>query len=81
MKDIEGDKMAFITMPPDVKGITCMKLSPNKKFLVVCEEHVSLPNCLISIFEVKGDSPKAIHAHLNLTALIDQKTATQVSTV
>ena len=30
-------KMSFIMMPENVHQITCMKLSPNKRFLLVAE--------------------------------------------
>ena len=46
-------KINFITMPDQLKQITCMKLSPNKRFLVLAEQRKNETGCYLSIYDMK----------------------------
>jgi len=45
--------MKFIRQPDIVKEITSLKLSPNKRFLAVCERHKNDPSAYIAIYDIK----------------------------
>ena len=45
--------MKFIKQPDQVKEITSMKLSPNKRFLAVCERHKNDSTSYITIYDIK----------------------------
>lgn len=62
--------MNFIMMPEHVKQITCMKLSPSKKFLIVAEQHKNNHSCYISVYDMKDNCFYA-HKHYNVSELID----------
>ena len=45
--------MKFIRQPDYVKDILSMTLSPNKRFLAVCEKHKNDPTSYITIYDIK----------------------------
>ena len=62
--------MTFITQPDYVKQITAMRLTPNKKSLLVCEQHVKDPSCFISVYDLKNtDAPRLVKPHINVTEM------------
>ena len=63
-------KMSFIMMPENVQQITCMKLSPNKRFLLVAEQHKDNACCFISVYDLKEASLVAMKVH-NISELIE----------
>ena len=60
--------MNFIMIPDHVKQITCMKLSPNKRFLLVAEQHKDDPSCFLSVYDLKEACLVAQKVH-NITEL------------
>ena len=62
--------MTFITQPDFVKQVTAMRLTPNKKYLVVCEQHVKDPSCFISVYDLKNaEAPRMLKPHMNVTEM------------
>ena len=61
-------KMNFIMIPDHVKQITCMKLSPNKRHLLVAEQHKDDPSCFLSVYDLKEACLVAQKVH-NITEL------------
>jgi len=71
-------RMIFITIPDYVYQITVMKLSPNKKYLLVAEQLYKdsnslkelSQNCYLSVYDVKNsDNPKLLKAHINVSEM------------
>ena len=60
--------MNFIMIPEHVQQITCMKLSPNKRFLLVAEQHKTNPDCFISVYDMKEACLVAMKQH-NITEM------------
>ena len=62
--------MIFITQPDFVKQITTMRLTPNKKYLIVAEQHVKDPSCFISVYDLKNtEAPRLLKPHINVTEM------------
>ena len=62
--------MTFITQPDYVKQVTAMRLNPNKKFLLVCEQHVKDPSCFLSVYDLKNtETPRMLKPHINVTEM------------
>lgn len=62
--------MNFIRQAETLKEITAMVLSPNKRFLAVCERHRHDLNAYISFYDMKSNSFKQIKASVNVTDLV-----------
>ena len=79
IRNIEDHKMNFITQPDYVKQVTAMRLNPNKKFLLVCEQHVKDPSCFLSVYDLKSiETPRMKTPHINVTEMSrDMGVATQ----
>lgn len=50
--------MKFIKQPDNLKEITAMSLSPNKRFLAVCERHKNDVNAYLSFYDMKNNAFK-----------------------
>jgi hypothetical protein len=75
------NKVNFLFIPDYVKQITCMKVSPNKKHLVICEQHHTDPNqCFMSVYDMKNlKEIKNVKPHMNITQIAENKDATSKS--
>mmetsp|Transcript_2941 Transcript_2941/g.2776 ORF Transcript_2941/g.2776 Transcript_2941/m.2776 type:complete len:99 (+) Transcript_2941:183-479(+) len=68
--------MLFIKQSDQIKEITAMRLSPNKRFLAVCEKHKNDSSAYLSIYDVKRDdnrkslSIKQIKNSINVVDLV-----------
>jgi len=49
-----------------LKEVTAMALSPNRRFLAICEKHRNNMNAFISIFDMKTPDFKAEKSKLNV---------------
>ena len=70
IKDQQGNSMKFIRQAESIKEITAMRLSPNNRFLAVCERHKNDPNAYISFYDMKSAGFKHIKQSINMTELI-----------
>ena len=63
--------MNFITQPDDVKQITAMRMNPNQKYLIVCEQRKrDLNSCFMSIYDLKtAETPKIYKPEINITEM------------
>ena len=63
--------MNFITQSDDVKQITAMRMNPNQKYLIVCEQRKRDANsCFISIYDLKtAETPKLYKPEINITEM------------
>lgn len=61
--------MRFIRQPDSIKEITAMTLSPNKRFLAVCERHKNDTNAYVSFYDMKSNF-KQIKQSINITELV-----------
>ena len=50
--------MLFIKQSEEIKEISAMSLSPNKRFLAVCEKHKTDTNAYLSFYDIKRDEGK-----------------------
>lgn len=66
-KSTNISKMNFIMIPEHVKQITCMKLSPSKRYLLVAEQHKNNLSCFLTVYDLK-DCHVAKNIH-NITEL------------
>jgi hypothetical protein len=74
IRDYETGKINFLFMPDSVMHITCMKLSPNKKYLLLTVQLRADPTqCFLQIYSFKEEVPKAHRLEINLSALADNK--------
>ncbi len=48
----------FIKQGEQIKEITAMCLSPNKRFLAVCEKHKNEMGAYLSFYDIKRDDSK-----------------------
>ncbi len=58
--------MKFIKQADTLKEVTAMALSPNKRFLAVCEWHWNNLSAFISIYDMKTADFKAEKSKLNV---------------
>jgi len=61
--------MKFIKQPESLKEITAMSLSPNKRFLAVCERHKNDTDAYLSFYDMKSNF-KQIKQSINVCELI-----------
>lgn len=57
-------------MPDQLKQITCMKLSPNKRWLVLAEQRKSDSSCYLSIYDLK-EPCYVVHKVHNITEMCE----------
>lgn len=54
-----------------------MKLSPNRRFLVTCEQHYEDPTqSFLSVYDMSHDPPRNIKPHMNITQHAENKDQT-----
>ena len=59
--------MKFIRQTENLKEITAMALSPNKRFLAVGERHKNDLNAYVSFYDMKNNVFKLIRQSVNIT--------------
>jgi hypothetical protein len=62
--------MKFIKQAETLKEITAMTLSPNKRFLAVCERHKNDFNAYLSFYDMKNNSYKQFKASINVSEMV-----------
>ena len=65
-------------IPDNVERITCMKLSPNKRFLLIGEKHKDDPGCFLSVYDMNEACLVAYKQH-NVSMLADGRGNTIVN--
>lgn len=60
------NEMKFIRQSETIREITAMAMSPNKKFLAVCEKHKNDYNPYITFYDMKSPLFTTIKAHINI---------------
>ena len=70
IKDQQTNAMKFIKQQDQIKEITCMCLSPNKKFLAVCERHKNDQNAYISFYDMRGSGYKPHKQSVNIGEMV-----------
>ena len=66
-----------------MKQIIAMRLTSNKKYLVVCEQHVKDLSFFISVFDLKNaEAPRMLKPHINVTEIeLDMGVSSQAKSV
>ena len=59
--------MKFIIQSEQLKEITAMALSPNKRFLAVGERHKNDLNAYVSFYDMKNNAFKQIKQSINVS--------------
>lgn len=71
VRDLLTNEMRFIRCSDNLKEITALCLSPNKKFLAVCEIERDDKSAYITFYDMKSAFYKNIKSHINVC---DQQT-------
>ena len=66
VRNIVTNEMKFIRQNESIREITAMALSPNKKFLAVCEKHKSDLSAYITFYDMKSHLYKNVKNHINV---------------
>jgi hypothetical protein len=58
VRNLTSNQMKFIKQGDNLKEITAMSLSPNKRFLAVAERHKNDINAYLSFYDMKNNTFK-----------------------
>lgn len=58
--------MKFIRQSETIKEVTAMAMSPNKKFLAVCEKHKNDFSAYITFYDMKNPLFTNVKSHINV---------------
>ena len=70
IRNVGTNDMKFIKQAEHLKEITAMALSPNRRFLAVCERHWNTPraqSAFISLYDLKSSDGKLLKAHIDVS--------------
>lgn len=66
VRDLKSNEMKFIRQNENLKEITAMALSPNKKFLACCEIQRDDKSAYITFYDMKSTFYKNTQNHINV---------------
>ncbi len=81
VRDVVTNDMRFIKQSEQLRDVTAMALSPNRRFLAVCERHFGNLSAFISLYDLKTPDFKTEKAQINVceTEPSSQKTIRSVA--
>ena len=66
VRELKSNEMKFIRQHENFKDITAMSISPNKKFLAVCEQQRDDKSAYITFYDMKSTFFKNTQNHINV---------------